>query len=240
MTLKQGTTLQGGKYIIKKVLGQGGFGITYLAEQEMLDRKVAIKEFFFKEYCVRNNENCITVAIEANKVIVERFLNKFIKEAKTISKLQHPNIIQIYDIFRENSTAYYVMEYVEGETLQDLVDRRGMLPEFEVITYAREIGKALSYIHERNINHLDIKPANLLLRQRDNQIIIIDFGTSKGFDIEGDATTTTPVGVSHGYAPLEQYSGISYFSPESDIYSLGATTLLLTTYSPVLSAFGDV
>lgn len=231
--LQPKATLQNGKYTIKKVLGQGGFGITYLAEQEMLDRQVAIKEFFFKEYCGRDEQTChVTLGTQSNKETVDRFLQKFIKEAKTISKLHHPGIIEIYDIFMENNTAYYVMEYIEGESLGDIVKSRGALPEKEALRYIRETAEALDYIHSRNINHLDIKPNNLMLRSRDSKIVVIDFGVSKQYDENtNESTTTTPVGISHGYSPVEQYkkNGVSSFSPQSDIYSLGATLYKLIT-----------
>ena len=111
--LKNGTTLQGGKYKIISMLGRGGFGITYLAENTMLDGKVAIKEFFFKEYCNRDEETShVTIPTDGNREIVERFKAKFIKEARTIFRMNHPNIVRILDIFEENGTAYYVMEYI--------------------------------------------------------------------------------------------------------------------------------
>lgn len=232
-TLILNSELQGGKYTIKKVLGQGGFGITYLAEQAMLDRQVAIKEFFLKDYCVRDEHTChVTLGTQANKETVDRFLQKFIKEARTISRLHHPGIIEIYDIFMENNTAYYVMEYIEGESLGDIVRSRGALPEKEALHYIRETAEALDYIHSRNILHLDIKPNNLMLRSRDSKIVVIDFGVSKQYDENtNESTTTTPVGISLGYSPAEQYqkNGVSTFSPQSDIYSLGATLYKLLT-----------
>lgn len=231
--LQPGTTLQGGKYKIEKVLGQGGFGITYLAEHDMLECKVAIKEFFFKEYCNRDNETChVTLGTLSNRDIVDRFQNKFIKEAKTIFKLHHPNIIQIHDIFTENGTAYYVMEYIEGESLGEIVKKQGFLNEFEAVSYIKGVGKALSYIHSMSINHLDVKPGNIMLRKSDNQVILIDFGVAKQYDAETfEGTTTTPVGISHGYSPLEQYrsNGVQEFSPQSDVYALAATLFKLLT-----------
>lgn len=233
MHLKQDTLLQGGKYRIEKVLGQGGFGITYLATQDLLDRKVAIKEFFFKEYCEREgNTNTITLGTQSIKATVERFLKKFIKEAKTISSLHHPNIIQIHDIFRENNTAYYVMEFIDGVSLGEMVKTKGALPESVAVEYIKKTADALSYIHERNINHLDVKPNNIMLRNSDGEIVLVDFGVAKQYDeTTKEGTTTTPVGISHGYSPSEQYkrNGVSSFSPESDIYSLGATLYKLVT-----------
>lgn len=233
MKLSSNTYLQNGKYRIEKVLGQGGFGITYLAWHEMLECKVAIKEFFFKEYCNRNETtNQVNIATVANTATVERFLQKFIKEAKTIFKLKHPNIIQIYDIFTENGTAYYVMEHIDGLSLNELVNQHGALSEKTAIAYIKKAGSALAYIHERNINHLDVKPGNIMIRETDNEVILIDFGVAKQYDSETlEGTTTTPVGISHGYSPLEQYrsNGVQEFSPQSDVYALAATLFKLLT-----------
>ena len=232
-SLKINSTLQGGKYKIIAMLGQGGFGITYLAENTMLEGKVAIKEFFFKDYCNRDEATShVTIPTEGNREIVERFKTKFIKEARTIFKLNHPNIVRILDIFEENGTAYYVMDYIEGESLNDLVKRRGAIPEAEAIGYIREAGSALTYIHGKNLNHLDIKPGNLMKRKDNGKVQVIDFGVSKQYDsTTGNQTSTTPVGISHGYAPIEQYqkNGVQSFSPQSDVYALAATLYKLLT-----------
>lgn len=227
------TVLQGGKYKIISVLGQGGFGITYLAENTMLDGKVAIKEFFFKEYCNRDEATShMTIPTDGNREIVNRFKQKFIKEARTIFKLTHNNIIRILDVFEENSTAYYVMEYIEGESLGDIVKQRGFIPEQEALEYIKEVGKALTYIHSKSINHLDIKPSNIMKRKEDGKILVIDFGVAKQYDmVTSEGTTTTPVGISHGYSPSEQYlkNGVQSFSPQSDVYALAATLFKLLT-----------
>ena len=230
--LKIGSSLQGGKYKIEKVLGQGGFGITYLATQELLDRKVCIKEFFFKEYCERDEATShVSLGTQSNHELVERFMTKFLKEARTISQLEHPHIIRIHDIFKENNTAYYVMEYIEGESLSDRVNHYGTLSEGEAVEYIKQVASALDFIHQRSINHLDVKPANIMIRKSDNKAVLIDFGLSKQYDAQGTQTSTTPVGISHGYAPMEQYKqgGVSTFSPQTDIYSLGATLYKLVT-----------
>ena len=229
--LPKNTLLQGGKYKIEKVLGQGGFGITYLATQELLERKICIKEFFFKDSCGRTSTGKVALGTVGNMDLVDRFLNKFIKEARTISKLEHPNIIRIFDIFMENGTAYYVMDYIEGESLEDIVKRRGALPEHEAVSYIKQVANALDYLHQHKINHLDVKPANIMVRKADYKAILIDFGVSKQYDEQGEQTSTTPVGISYGYAPIEQYrpGGVSEFSPQADIYSLGATLYKLLT-----------
>ena len=231
--LRSNSTLQGGKYRIIKKLGQGGFGITYLAENTMLEGKVAIKEFFFKEYCERNELTChVTVPTSNNRDTVQRFKQKFIKEAKTIFRLNHPNIVRILDVFEENDTAYYVMEYIEGESLSDMVTRRGAIPFAEAIGYVKAAAEALMYIHSKKINHLDIKPGNLMKRNEDGEIVLIDFGVAKQYDLDtSQGTTTTPVGISCGYSPTEQYrkNGVQTFSPQSDVYSLAATLFKLLT-----------
>ncbi len=227
MNLKQNSVLQGGKYKIEKVLGQGGFGITYLATQVALQRKVAIKEFFMKSLCNRDNSTSqVSVGSSGSIEMVERFRQKFIKEALNIAEFNHPNIIRIYDVFEENETAYYVMEYIDNGSLSSY----GKISEDKATRYIRQIADALAYIHSRCINHLDIKPGNILLNDLDNAVLI-DFGLSKRYDSEGHQTSTTPVGISHGYAPVEQYKqgGVGTFSPSTDIYALGATFYKLLT-----------
>ena len=229
--LPNNSLLQGGKYRIEKVLGQGGFGITYQATQVALNRKVAIKEFFMKEYCNRNEETSqVFIGSEGSKDLVEKFRTKFIKEAQNIAGLSHPYIICIHDIFEENGTAYYVMEYISHGSLSNLIKERGHLSEAEALHYIHQIADALGYIHERNMNHLDIKPSNILLDDKKNAVLI-DFGLSKRYDEGGNQTSSTPVGISHGYAPIEQYKkgGVGTFSPATDIYSLGATLYKLLT-----------
>ena len=232
MNLPNGTLLQGGKYRIERVLGQGGFGITYLATQVMLDRQVAVKEFFFRDFNLRDGDTkTVTIATEASRELVERYRKKFVKEAQTISRLDHAGIVRIHDIFEENATAYYVMEYLEGESLSQLMERRGAIPEDEAVGYVSAVGDALQYIHAMHINHLDIKPGNII-RRRDGRVVLIDFGVSKQYDATTDqGTTTTPVGISHGYSPAEQYrqGGVQQFSPQSDVYALAATLFKLLT-----------
>ena len=232
MQLKKDTYLQGGKYRVISTLGQGGFGITYLAEQVMAKRMVCIKEFFPKEYYNRDADSLhISLGSEGNAKMMNAYKAKFIKEAQTIANLNHPNIIRIFDVFEENGTAYYTMEYIEGESLNEKVKREGALAEDVAMKYIRDVASALRYIHKRNIMHLDVKPANIMLRKEDDSAVLIDFGLSKQYDNAGEQTSATPVGISHGYAPIEQYKegGVNTFSPVTDIYSLGATLYYLVT-----------
>ena len=229
--LRSGVELQGGRYRIISTLGRGGFGITYLAEQVNVRRKVCIKEFFPKAYYRRDGDSgAITLSSDGFAELMSKFKDKFIKEAYTIAELDHPNIIRIHDVFEENSTAYYVMEYIDGESLQSKVNSSGAMAESAAHEYIKQVAAALDHVHSQQIMHLDVKPGNVMVRAKDNRAILIDFGLAKHYDAEsGDATSTTIVGVSHGYAPMEQYKegGISSFSPSTDIYSLGATLYFL-------------
>lgn len=238
--LKKGTGLQDGKYVIKSMLGQGGFGITYLAGNTILGKGVALKEFFFKEFCERVGEtSTVRVTTATRKDFVAKFRKKFIKEARMISSLNHPNIVRIYDVFEENDTSYFTMEYINGESLNDYINSKGRLSPEEAQRIIREVASALKYIHSKKINHLDIKPGNILIEKGTGRIVLIDFGISKQYDEDtGEGTTTTPVGMSHGYSPIEQYreGGVSKFSPQSDIYALGATLFKMVTGEKPASA----
>lgn len=230
--LQSGATLQGGKYVIERVLGQGGFGITYLANHSLLGRQVAIKEFFPKDYCERSGDTShITLGTTNTSELVGKLKEKFLKEAINISKLNHPNIVAIHDIFEENNTAYYLMDYIDGLSMQEMIKFNGAMGEAEAIDYITTIGTALSYMHSKQMNHLDIKPANIMLRKSDLAPVLIDFGMAKQYDAAGEQTSTTPVGISHGYAPIEQYrpGGVSSFTPQTDVYALGATLYALLT-----------
>lgn len=146
----------------------------------------------------------MTVPSTGSKELVSKFKVKFIKEAKTISELESHHIIRIIEVFEENGTAYYVMDYLSGGSLSDRIPSEG-LPESVALDYIRQICDALSYIHKEKILHLDIKPSNILFRKND-EAVLIDFGISKHYDEDdGGQTSSTPVGVSEGYAPTEQY-----------------------------------
>ena len=230
MGLSEGVLLQGGKYKILKVLGQGGFGITYLAEHTLLGEEFALKEFFMKDCCERNDDSSVTVGTGSQRALVEKFRSKFVREARMIFKMNHPNIVRVTDVFEENGTAYYVMENLPGGSLKDKVQREGPLPEPVALKYIQEIADALDYIHSRHTVHLDVKPSNVLLNQA-GTAVLIDFGISKHYDTEGEQTSSTPVGTSRGFAPLEQFKAgeVSQFTPATDIYALGATLYNLVT-----------
>ncbi|MDD4515075.1 serine/threonine-protein kinase [Massilibacteroides sp.] len=241
MNLPNGYILQKGKYKLKHVVGQGGFGITYngvwftevkgplgALETEV---PVCIKEYFFKDYCFREiGTNIVKVHSETGKILFEKFKEKLIKEAKILSDVSHPNVVKVLEVFEENETAYIVMEYITGCSLKYMLDKNGVLPENKVLKYIHQIGEALEFVHKKSILHLDIKPSNILIDKDDNARLI-DFGVSKRYDIESQETSTTMLTLSKGFASIEQYDdeGMQTFSPCPDIYSLGATMYNLLT-----------
>ncbi|MBQ8463199.1 MAG: serine/threonine protein kinase [Prevotella sp.] len=241
--LQKNHELKGGKYRIEKVLGQGGFGITYLATTKTtvqgalgemeVEIKVAIKEFFMKEYQLREGDSALVETPSmASRELASQYRAKFIKEAQSLSRMKHPRIITVADVFEENNTVYYVMRYLSGGSLQDYVRRStdGHLSENEAVRFAIQIGEGLEYMHtEHQACHYDVKPGNILLDDK-GDAVLIDFGLSKNYDAAGQQTSSTPVGISQGFAPLEQYNQmLDKFSPQSDIYSLGATLFFMLT-----------
>ncbi len=230
MEIRNSTCLHGEKYKIISKISQGNFGITYLAEQTCLDRKICIKEFFFKGSCERSQNGYVTVTT-SGKDITESFRRKFIREAKRLSQFDHPNIVKVIDVFEENGTAYMVMDYIEGQTLQQIVDRKGKLTETEALAYIIPLCDALEVVHDKGLLHLDIKPSNILIKKKTNTPVLIDFGISKFTEASGDDnSTTTPVALTKGYAPLEQYGqDLVKLTSATDVYSVGATLYKLVT-----------
>lgn len=223
MQLQDGTTLQGGKYKIIRFIGNGGFGCTYEAQHIMLDTRVAIKEFFVKDFCNRDETTChVTVGTQSKKGLVDKLRRKFIDEAKSLWRLQHHGIVKVIDVFEENGTAYYVMDYIDGHSLSELV-RNHPLPEKQAVDYIRQVCDALKYVHENNRLHLDIKPANIMITA-EGKAVLIDFGASKQYDEENGENTSTLLGKTPGYAPPEQMGNdVVHFTPATDIYAIGAT-----------------
>ena len=229
MNLQEGTTLHNGQYCIIRPLGQGGFGITYLAEDTLLRRQVVIKEFFIGELCFRENETSkVTVLSEGGRKTVDHFRKKFFREAQIVAGLSHPNIITIHAVFEENNTAYYVMNYHPNGSLQDkLKELRGPMAEADALRYIRQVADALDEIHKKQLRHLDVKPSNIMLNQR-GEAVLIDFGLVKVYDEEGNPLSThssTQNGYSSCFSPMEQVFSDkdTVFTPATDIYALGAT-----------------
>ncbi|MDR1652963.1 MAG: SUMF1/EgtB/PvdO family nonheme iron enzyme [Prevotellaceae bacterium] len=218
--LAKGTTLQGGKYTIERVIGKGGFGITYYARHNVLGHCFAIKEFFICGYSMRSELRKTFVFQGVDPDMYKKYLQKFIEEAQTLARLDHPNIVRVTDIFEENNTAYIVMPFVEGQTLQQIVDKGGRLDYETAVNYIAQVAEAVEYIHNRDILHRDIKPENIIITP-DNRAILIDFGSAREFVHDKTAAHTSIL--TAGYAPPEQYSTVSRKGAYSDIYSLGAT-----------------
>lgn len=230
MYLNADTLLANGRYRIEKVLGHGGFGITYLGEHTALGYKVAIKEFFMGDFCERDESTSqVSLGTKGSRDMVDRFRQKFLKEARCMATLEHKGIVSVIDVFEENGTVYYIMPFLTGGSLAEKVSG-GALSENAALQYIREVADALAYLHSLKIMHLDVKPGNIML-DSNNNAVLVDFGLAKQYDGSGIQQSSTPVGVSAGYAPLEQSrrGGVEAFSPATDIYSLGATLYKLIT-----------
>ena len=237
MNLSAGTLLRGGTYRIVRFIDSGGFGCTYEAEHLMLQKRVAIKEFFVKDYCNRDEgTSYVVVGIKSKEPLVDKLKKKFLDEARAVSRFRHPGIVQVSDVFEENGTAYYVMDYIEGRSLKDMVKAEGPMPERRALKYVSQVAEALKYVHARNRLHLDVKPGNIMVDGSDNAILI-DFGTSKQYDEESGENTSTLLGYTPGYAPPEQMSkSVVKFLPATDVYALGATLYKLLTGKTPLDA----
>ena len=227
--LTQGTLLHGGTYKIEKVLGQGSFGITYLAEHTKLAKKVAIKEFFMKELNSRSEDGSITGMSDGS--LSQSYCQKFQKEADNLSRLDNPNIVRVTDSFSENGTFYYVMDYIDGQNLNDYVKTHYVDAE-EAVSIIKSAADALIYMHEeKHMLHLDLKPSNVM-RRSDGHVFLIDFGLSKHYGDDGQPETSTTIGLGTvGYAPIEQANRArnGEFRPTIDVYALGATLYKLLT-----------
>jgi len=224
--LPAGTTLQDGKYNIERVIGTGGFGITYLTKHSVLGHSFAVKEFFIGGSCVRDTKNKTILLQGIDSETYDRYLQKFVEEAQTLARLDHSNIVKVTDIFHENNTAYMVMTFVEGDTLQQCIERKGRLNYEIAVEYIVQLAEAAMYLHSRDILHRDIKPENVIITP-ENKVVLIDFGSAREF--VHDKTQSHTSILTHGYAPLEQYSANSKRGAYSDIYSLGAVFYFMLT-----------
>ena len=232
--LQVGTILHG-TYKIESYLASGGFSNTYLAKNIEFDETYAIKEFFVKGVCQRDgNSSTISVSNAENTNSFDQQREKFKKEARRLRSLSNPHIVKVYDLFEENGTAYYVMDYVDGESLSSRLKRtKTPLSETAVRNYLFQIIDGLEAIHNAGMLHLDIKPANIMV---DNHYVVklIDFGASKQQSMVGGATMSTGISYTNGYAPSEQMAqSYDKFGPWTDFYALGATMYkLLTNQDP--------
>jgi serine/threonine protein kinase len=227
--LPPGSKLLNGFYAVGKPLGQGGFGITYLGSDVKQRLSVAIKEFF-PQGSVRQNRS-VYPAGTLDEAGFKEAKERFIQEGVTLKQFRHPGIVRVYALFEENNTAYMVMEYLRGETLQKRLEERGPLPEKEAIGYIMEVGDALATVHRANLLHRDVKPENIIVTDT-GRVALIDFGAAKEF--AAGKTQAHSLLLTPGYAPLEQYAQRAHRGAFTDVYALGATLYhLLTGQAPV-------
>lgn len=228
LALPHGTRLRGGAFAVASVLGQGGFGITYKGGDMQLRRYVAIKEFF-PHGSLRQGATLVPGAHATETYVQEK--SGFLDEARTLARFNHAGIVHVFAVFEENNTAYMVMEFLDGSTLEQLLQQQGgPLPEQEAVRYALQIGKALEEVHRAGLLHRDVKPANVIVTT-DQRAVLIDFGTARQYmrQLQRMTAMLTP-----GYAPLEQYAQQVKRTPATDVYALGATLYhLLTGRAPV-------
>ena len=235
LTMLQVGTVLHGTYRIESYLSSGGFGNTYKVTNQEFHETFAIKEFFVKGVCQRDGNN--TTIIVSNSENADSFAlqkEKFKKEARRLRSLNNPHIVKVYDLFEENGTAYYVMDYVDGENLSTRLKRTNApLEESEVRNYLNQILDGFEAIHNEGMFHLDIKPANIMVDSH-NVVKLIDFGASKQQSTVGGATMSTGISYTNGYAPSEQMAqSYDKFGPWTDFYALGATMYkLLTNQDP--------
>ncbi|MDD6744900.1 MAG: protein kinase [Bacteroidales bacterium] len=235
--LQKGAILSNGRYKIEGYLASGGFGNTYLATDMVFDETVAIKELFIKGICGRGDDGVeVTISLADNQRSFSAHQEKFRKEARRLHKLSNAHIVRVPDLFDENNTSYYVMDYIEGESLKARLKRtKKPMTEAEVMMILPQVLDALEYVHKESIWHLDLKPANIMMDAKGN-IVLIDFGASKQVkNAKGESLSTSSAMVySRGFAPAEQMEQcLDKFGPWTDLYALGATMYnLLTMQDP--------
>jgi serine/threonine protein kinase len=214
-------------YLLESILGQGGFGITYLATDTMLKRKVAVKEYYPREFAIR--EGTLRVHASGSESDHETFkwgLQRFLEEARLLARFDHPNIIPVRRFFEANGTAYLVMDYCEGESLEELLNKGKKWSTAELIKLTDSLFDALDKIHASHFLHRDIKPANIFIQKMGNPVLL-DFGAARQELISHSKSVTSLA--SPGYAAFEQYSTSTSQGPYTDIYGLGATLYRIVT-----------
>ena len=225
-TLKPGTVI-GGKYEVISKLGEGGFGITYIVRNTIFDENQAMKELFIKSTCGRANTSHTNTnhVYSSQNQDFDYYKQKFIGEMRTLLKINHENIVRMFDLVIENNTVYGIMEYINGSTLKKKIREEGKLNESEAMDLLIKVGGGLKKIHDLGLTHRDIKPDNIMIDSEGNYKII-DFGLVKEYQ---EASVTLSQVVSEGYSPKEQYRKKGKVTPATDIYSLGMTVYAALT-----------
>ena len=228
--LKPGTRLLGGHYVISGFLNSGGFGITYLAK-DSLDRTVVIKECFPNALC-RRSTSLVRARSRKHQGDFRGFVESFLAEAKSLSRLVHPNIVGVHQVFEDNDTAYMAIDYIDGRDLHDILDStdQAFTPD-QVVSMLKKMLSAVEFIHQVGILHRDISPDNILVDKTGNPILI-DFGAASEQVMRATRVLTGRRVIKEGYSPQEFYLTGAEQSPASDLYSLGATFYHVITGSP--------
>ena len=225
-------TILNGKYEIGRSLGEGGFGITYLAWDRNMETKIAIKEYFPANAVSRDTTapggNAVSRNVTVGSLNFDEGLKRYVKEASILSKFfDLPGIVSVKDFFYENETAYFVMEYIEGMSLRDYLESQGGKIDYEeALALVQPVISSLHVIHQNNLLHRDISPDNIMLGN-DGKIKLIDFGAARSMDTAADNGMT--VMLKHGYAPIEQYSRNGTQGPYTDVYGVCAVLYRMIT-----------
>ena len=225
--LKPGTILDG-KYLVGEMLGQGGFGITYIGFDLLLEQKVAIKEYYPMSTGMVSRENSTTVVWSSavmQKSGMEKGFDSFLKEARKMAKLRSiPSVVGVNSVFIQNETAYIVMDFIEGETLLKKLQREGPMDYGTCISLMTPIMQALAEVHKHGIIHRDISPDNIMV-QSDGKLILLDLGAAKDLDIQGKDgnVQSSQMVAKHGFSPVEQYGQAGKIGPWTDVYAMAAT-----------------
>lgn len=215
-------TILDGRYLIGKVLGVGGFGITYLGYDLTLDYKVAVKEYMPSGFATRGDDKyTLQVTSSSQQSAYDEGLDKFLSEARTLAKFHNtPHVVSVQDFFKENNTAYFVMEYVDGESLKDYLDKNGGRVSFAAASkILMPIMEALSKVHAQGLIHRDISPDNISITST-GEPKLLDFGAARSAYAESKSVSVI---LKHGLAPIEQYSNHGNLGPWTDVYAMGAT-----------------
>ena len=242
--LPVGATLQNGKYRIDRYIASGGFGNTYYATNTAFDEEVVIKELYIKGVCGRmDNSSEVSVSLRENRATFDAHREKFRKEARRLRRFdKHGHLVNVHDLFDENGTSYYVMDFIDGESLAARLKRtRRPMQEAEVWRILPGILDALKAIHSEQVWHMDLKPGNIMLT-RAGEPVLIDFGASKQLHMGGNNSVSLSSGLAYtmGYAPSEQMEQkFDKFGPWTDLYSLGATLYKILTNGRLPSP-GDI
>ena len=225
--LKPGTILDG-KYLVGEMLGQGGFGITYIGFDLLLEQKVAIKEYYPMSTGMVSRENSTTVVWSSavmQKSGMEKGFDSFLKEARKMAKLGGiPGVVGVKSVFIQNETAYIVMDFIEGETLQQKMQKNGPMDFDSCIRLMTPIMQSLAEVHKHGIIHRDISPDNIMV-QSDGKLILLDLGAAKDLDIQGKDgnVQSSQMVAKHGFSPVEQYGQAGKIGPWTDVYAMAAT-----------------